>query len=214
MVRHMNADQIVEQLKRLKVPHERIAEAIGRDRTAATKMLAGTRSIKAAELPALFALVSEYGGEHTGTTPDQPERPPLQDYVEVEVLPTHAGMGGGGTGDADRSTTLLPRMLVETDLRATAADILVIDVRGDSMDPVFQEGDRLAVNRRLTNLAQPGPFALWDGDGYVVKNIQRDSKTKTIRVFSENPKYKEQVYAEDDDTLIIMGRPVWFARRL
>lgn len=134
----------------------------------------------------------------------------LEDYVPVEVLPTFAGLGGGGTGDGDRRTTLLPRSLVEDDLRARAEDLLVIDLRGDSMEPDFFNGDRMVINRRDTNPVQPGPFALWDGDGYVVKNIER--QRGSLRVFSSNPKYSP--WTTDGSDIQIMGRPVWVARRL
>lgn len=134
----------------------------------------------------------------------------LEAYVAVEVLPTFAGMGGGGTGDGDRKTTLLPRSLVEDDLRARAEDLLVIDLRGDSMVPDFFNGDRIVINRKDVNPVQPGPFALWDGDGYVVKNIER--RRGSLRIFSSNPKYTD--WESDGSDIKIMGRPVWFARRL
>lgn len=134
----------------------------------------------------------------------------LEDYVPVEVLPTFAGMGGGGTGDGDRKTTLLPRSLVQDDLRSRPDDLLVIDLRGDSMEPDFFNGDRIVINRRDVNPVQPGPFALWDGDGYVVKNIER--RRGSLRIFSSNPKYSD--WESDGSDIQIMGRPVWFARRL
>jgi hypothetical protein len=210
----MDSAQIVAELKRLRVPQAEIAAAIGRDRTAATKMMGKVgRSVKEHEKPALIALIAKHGS-HIGNTPDLPEGGRLRDYVEVEVLPTYAGMGGGGTGDADRATSLLPRTLVEQELRSKAEDLLIIDCRGDSMTPLFLDGDQVVVNRRLTSIAQPGVFALWDGDAYVLKNVQRDRKAGKVRVFSENPKYREEFYDESDDSLIIMGRPVWFARRV
>lgn len=134
----------------------------------------------------------------------------LESYVAIEVLPTYAGLGGGGTGDGDRKTTLLPRSLVEDDLRSRADDLLVIDLRGDSMEPDFLNGDRVVINRRDVNPVQPGPFALWDGDGYVVKNVER--RRGSLRIFSSNPKYSD--WESDGSDIQIMGRPVWVARRL
>lgn len=183
------------------------------------RMCSGERKITAEEADKIRAYLAKTArGEAAPDmfkSPDLPVADALQDYVEVEVLPTHAGMGGGGTGDADRQTTLLPRRLVEQELGARPADILIVDVLGDSMVPLFFEGDRVAINRSRTSLSAPGVFALWDGDGFVLKNVDRDTHAGTIRVFSENPKYKERVYRMDEiETLQIMGRPVWFARRL
>lgn len=204
----MDGAGIIEGLKRHGVPHERIADAIGRDRTVATKLLAGTRSLKVAEMEPLMALIAEYERDTGEALNDS-----LQvDYVAVEVLPTFAGMGGGGTGDADRQQAMLPRSLVESELRAKPSDLLVINVRGNSMEPLFYQDDQIVVDRRDVNPIQPGPFALWDGDGYVVKNVERNPKTKKYRVFSSNPAYTDHEF--DPADVQIMGRPVWYARRL
>lgn len=159
----------------------------------------------------------ELADEHLGNTPDLPEPPAQMDYVEVEVLPTHAGMGGGGTGDGDRQTALMPRSLVEADLHARAADLLLVNVRGDSMiDPAtgrgFLHGDQLLIDRRDINPRQPGAFALWYDDGYVVKNVEIIRATGKLRIFSSNPAYSDDLC--DPDEVRIMGRPVWLGRRI
>lgn len=136
-------------------------------------------------------------------------------YVAVSVLPSYAGMGGGGTGDGDLETALISRQLVEDELRAKPADLLLIDVRGDSMEPDFKQGDQILVDKRDRDPAQPGPFALWDGDAYVVKLVERVPMQRgRYRVFSANSRYTGFEFDDDDDSIKIMGRPVWFARRL
>lgn len=217
MFRHMDAEAIVQALKRARVPHERIALAIGRDRTVATKMLAGTRSVKAAEVEPLTALLKEFDGLHIGNSSDIPEVDLHQDYVEVGVLPTFAGMGGGGTGEGETEVALIPRSLVVHELRASPTDLLLINVRGDSMlNPEtgrgFAHGDQLLIDRRDINPRQPGPFALWHDDGYVVKNVEIIRSTGKLRIFSNNPAYSPD--EADPEEVKIMGRPVWFARRL
>lgn len=204
-----SADDIKLALKRLGVPHDEIAKAIGKDRTVATKIFgSANRRIQANEIEPLKALIERYERDR-GDTADLPSTR-VRSYVEVEVLPTFAGMGGGGTGDADSAVALLPRDLVEDDLRAKPGDLLVINVRGNSMEPVFQHGDQIVIDKRDKNPVQPGPFALWDGDGYVVKNVER--RAKRLRVFSSNTIYSDTEY--DVDAIEIMGRPVWFARRM
>jgi phage repressor protein C with HTH and peptisase S24 domain len=210
MVPAMDSDAIVAALKRLGVTHDKIAEIIGRDRTAATKMLGGTRRVQAAEIGPLTDLIRELE-EEAGETGDRPSSL-VQTYVEVEVLPTYAGMGGGGTGDGDRVQALLPRSLVEEELRAKPSDLLVIHVRGDSMEPKFLDGDQIVIDRRDLNPLQPGPFALWFDDGYVLKQVERIRATGKLRITSSNPAYSPD--EADPEEVTIMGRPVWFMRRL
>lgn len=145
--------------------------------------------------------------------PDYPSAPSEQDYVAVEVLPTFAGMGGGGTGEGEREHALVSRALIVDILRGSPDDFLVINVRGDSMEPDFHHGDQLLVDRRDTSPSQPGPFALWDGEWgeYVVKNVER-TRLGEVRIFSTNPKYSTE--AAPAETTRIIGRPVWFGRRL
>lgn len=224
MVPPMDPAGIITALRRLDVPHEEIATAIGRSRTVATKLLRADatkeqRQLKASEIPALLDLIAKYEVIR-GETAEVSRRSQLgeieaglvMDYVSVEVLPTYAGMGGGGSGEGDTVTALLPRSLVLEELRAKPSDLLVINVRGDSMEPLFHHGDQLVIDKRDKNPVQPGPFALWFDDGYVVKNVERVRKTGRYRIFSSNPTYSPD--EADPEDVTIMGRPVWYARRL
>jgi phage repressor protein C with HTH and peptisase S24 domain len=146
-------------------------------------------------------------------TSDIPPEDYDRDYVRIEVLPSFAGMGGGGSGEGDPETGMISRRIVEEELRAKPSDLLLIDVRGDSMEPDFYHGDQILVDKRDRDPRQPGPFALWDGSGYVVKLVERIAHQRGFyRIFSANGRYANyEVSAED---ITIMGRPVWFARRL
>jgi phage repressor protein C with HTH and peptisase S24 domain len=216
----MDPGAIVEALKRFNVPHDRIAEVIGRDRTTATKLVAGRRSIKATEVAPLEALVAEFetnAGERDVTMRARPlaeeEEGLVADYVSISVLPSYAGMGGGGNGEGDRAIARLPRRLIEQELRGHPEDFELIDVRGDSNYPEFHNGDQILIDKRDRNPVQPGYFALWDGDGYVVKKVERVPQRRGwYRIFSANSQYREYEIEETETT--IMGRPVWFARRL
>ncbi len=148
-----------------------------------------------------------------GLHPEQATPPADQDYVPIDVLPTYAGAGGGGTGDGDQETALVARALIVEILRGKPGDFLIINIRGDSMEPDFHHGDQLLVDRRDTSPAQPGPFAIWDGDWgeYVVKNVERVAGGE-VRVFSSNAKYSPKLV--DAEETRIIGRPVWFGRRL
>jgi phage repressor protein C with HTH and peptisase S24 domain len=135
---------------------------------------------------------------------------PFGDYAPIEVLPT-----GPAATDADpgaRAMRLLPRTLIEQELRARPDDLRLMEVRGDSMAPLFQHGDYLLIDTRDRDPVQPGPFALRRGDGYVLKNVERLGPSGRLRLFASNPQYTAE--EADPQDMAIVGRPVWYARRL
>ncbi|UYY77771.1 helix-turn-helix transcriptional regulator [Sphingomonas sp. R1] len=191
-----------------------LAREAGVAATTVTRPYAGTANsrISTTTLGKLKARFPEFPG---WTRPEPDFIPPTDDpdYVTVKVLPTYAGMGGGGTGDGEEATALVPRHLVERELRGRPSDFEMVNVRGDSMEPIFHHGDQLLIDKRDRNPIQPGPFAIFDGDAYLVKLVERcPGKRGYYRVFSANPRYSEVELSEEEAS--IMGRPVWFARRL
>lgn len=199
---------IFERLDRLGLKQRQLADVLGIEENKISKTRKGERQFKAAELLRAQSWLTE-NEQGKAMLPADPQI----EYVEVEVLPTYAGMGGGGTGDGDKEIALVPRALVVDILRGQPRDFLLINVRGDSMEPDFRHGDQILVDKRDTSPAQPGPFALWDGEWgeYVVKNVER-SRAGEVRIFSTNPKY--QAESAEAETTRIIGRPVWFGRRL
>lgn len=214
------AVDILTRLDRLGLKQRGLAGALEIEENKVSKVRAGERRFTATEvliarewLETQTRELQAFGQGKGRKQPEQPVVDPQQDYEAIEVLPTFGGAGGGGTGDADRERALVPRALIRDVLRGKPADFLVINVRGDSMEPDFRHGDQLLIDKRDNSPAQPGPFALWDGEWgeYVVKNVER-SQAGEVRVFSSNSKYTADV-AESEQTRII-GRPVWFGRRL
>lgn len=134
-------------------------------------------------------------------------------YLAVDIMPTFAGMGGGGTGEDDIERALVPRYLIEDVLRGKPADFVIVRTRGDSMFPDFAHDDELLCDKRDTNPIQPGPFAVWDAEdeAYVVKNVEKLPGGR-FRIFSTNPKYTPSEVGREETHII--GRPVWFGRRL
>lgn len=194
----MEPEDLIARLRAAKVPHTRIAEALGRAQPAATRLLNGQRSLKADEMAKLLPLLQEV---------NQSAAP---EYEAIEVLPTYAGAGGGGNGDGDHETALVPRALIREILRGRPTDFILITIRGDSMEPDFHHGDQLLIDQRDRNPTQPGPFALLGEGAYVVKNVQRTRER--LRIFSSNPKYSDEQL--DPEQVSILGRPVWFGRQL
>jgi len=141
---------------------------------------------------------------------------PPKGYVAVPTIEIRPGMGGGGYAEEDLMgpPALFPDRLVVHELRGKPLDFLAMEVEGQSMEPVLMSGDQVLIDRRKINPSQPGIFCLWDGCGLVVKWVERmhDSDPPKLRVMSENKRFSDyEVLAEEAR---IIGRVVWFARRM
>ena len=134
--------------------------------------------------------------------------------VMIKHLPTFVGLGGGGTFEGDVGEVSFSRDLIENELRAPADALLAMVAEGNSMEPDFRGGDQILVDTRRKTLAQPGAFCLWDGDGHVIKFLEKvpGSSPAAVRVISLNAIYEPQVRLVEEINLV--GRVVWFGRRV
>jgi phage repressor protein C with HTH and peptisase S24 domain len=206
---HRDRDMIQALALHLDKKPSQIATEIGVAASTLTRVAKGASRLSVETIEKLHAAYPDFFGGDVSEMTDSA----LPAYVEIEVLPSYVGAGGGGYGEGEPGRALLPRRLVEERLRGRPADFLLIDVRGDSMTGMFEHGDQLLVDKRDTNPTQPGPFALFDGDAYVVKLVERvPMRRGRLRVFSANDRYS--AYEVDETEARLLGRPVWFGRAL
>jgi transcriptional regulator with XRE-family HTH domain len=205
---HRDRDMMQALALHLNKKPSQIAGEIGVAASTLTRVAGGTSRLSIETLEKLQAAYPDFFGGAA-----DPVDGALPDYVEIEVLPSYVGAGGGGFGDGEPGRALLPRQLVAERLRGRPADFLLIDVRGDSMSGLFEHGDQILIDRRDTNPTQPGPFALFDGDAYVVKIVERVPLQRgKLRIFSANDRYTP--YEIDETEARLLGRPVWLGRAL
>jgi transcriptional regulator with XRE-family HTH domain len=134
--------------------------------------------------------------------------------VSIRKLPNFVGMGGGGSDDGEPGVVAFSRDLIERELRAPAEHLFAMVAEGNSMKPEFRGGDQILVDTRRTSLAQPGAFCLWDGDGHVVKFIEKmpNSNPPKVRVVSANTIYEPHERLVEE--INVIGRVIWFGRRV
>jgi phage repressor protein C with HTH and peptisase S24 domain/DNA-binding XRE family transcriptional regulator len=101
-------------------------------------------------------------------------------------------------------------------LRAFAADpgaIRIIQVAGDSMEPDYMAGERVAVDTSHRIPSPPGVYVLWDGFGLVLKRVEivPGSGPKRVRLMSINPAYPsyEVPLADVHINGRVIGKWVW-----
>lgn len=172
---------------------------------------------KTKRMPAWVRFIPEVFEAFDGESSEDPylSFAKVDNSVGIRLLPTFAGMGGAGLDDdSDAGVVSFSRDLIENELRAPADALLAMVAEGNSMEPDFRGGDQILVDTRRKSLAQPGAFCLWDGDGYVIKFLERisDSDPAKVRVISANGLYQPTERLLDEINLI--GRVVWFGRRV
>lgn len=162
--------------------------------------------------------VAEEPEAHTGNSPDQPPvHVDMSSYVEVARIDVPVGMGEGGIADFEyehSEPVLFQHQLITAELRANPDDIRYMEVRGPSMSPLLETRDQVLIDTRDRNPSQPGIFVLWDGDGLVCKWVQRVAKSepKKLKITSENTRFDPYNVLEEEANIV--GRVVWYARRI
>ena len=146
--------------------------------------------------------------------PPEDAQPPR--FVPIRQLDVNAGLGAGGFPDdhAPPKMFWMSADLIEWQMGGKPEDFVVMETEGQSMEPTLLNGDLVLVDQRKTNPSNPGLFALWDGFGVVIKWLERvaHSSPPMIRLISENKRFSTyEVLAEEAR---IVGKVVWFARKL
>lgn len=139
--------------------------------------------------------------------------PRIREVSEYDAL---ASAGGGISldGEAERGRWPFLTEYIDSELRLRGSELALISVKGDSMEPTLRSGDRILIDLTDRNVSQPGLFVLWDGDGRVVKRVERipASQPPRLSLRSDNPLHGE--YQVPAELVHVIGRVVWAARRL
>ena len=130
--------------------------------------------------------------------------------MEVE-----AAAGGGAVVDElveEKARWYLPEAMVRHEGDADPKTLRILRVRGDSMEPEMREGDRLLVDTARRLPATGELFVLFDGNGLVVKRVERVPGEARLRLLSANPAYAP--YTALGEEVQIVGKVVWVLRRM
>jgi phage repressor protein C with HTH and peptisase S24 domain/DNA-binding Xre family transcriptional regulator len=152
--------------------------------------------------------------------------------TKVEQVDIRAGLGGGGEVDSVNHTdgggyTVSKDAVTATwgvpdsylgELGVKRNGIFLFRVLGDSMQRPdgsgIHSGDIILADTFDKKPSPPGIFALWDGLGTVVKRIEyiMNSDPARVKIRSDNPNHES--YERTLEEVNIIGRCVWYGRRL
>lgn len=222
---NMKIEQILRRILATGMTQQELADQLGVTQPTITRWLnKGINDLKAKHrdnvlsLAAKMGILSGQGGATVGGVTE----------IAVPEIDANAGAGGGGVAssvnfvtahgisisvDAVREQWGLPDGFLG-ELRMKRQNTYLIEVKGDSMyDPAHPfapgslfPGDRVIIDTGDRLPSPPGPFAVWDGVGIVVKlaEVVRNSEPARLRLISRNPLYAP--YEAMEDEAMIIGR--------
>lgn len=184
------------------------------DRLAAALGVAPAALLPAAGPDLHYPAPAQRGGvlaEPAATFPAGPEIAELDGHQAAALAGLAPPSAAGG---APRDRWRLPPDYLRLVLGAAPEDAAILRVEGDAMAPTLLAGDRVMVNLADRRPSPPGLFALWDGDGVIVRRLERllDSAPPRVAVTADNTQHRSYEVAAAE--IRILGRVVWLARAL
>jgi AcrR family transcriptional regulator len=114
--------------------------------------------------------------------------------MRIEELDLRAGGGTGLVGENEKVVAQwqVPSGVVRGYSTAPAAELRMISIIGDSMEPTLQPGQRVLVDTGDRKPSPPGIFVVWDGLGLVVRRVQMlpHSDPPRVRISCDNLQYE------------------------
>jgi phage repressor protein C with HTH and peptisase S24 domain len=142
--------------------------------------------------------------------------PEEEDCVQIPKYDIGVSAGPGAFIDAAFEPEMISVDLqwLRQELNVNPAEMSMIYVRGDSMQPTIMDGDMLLVSSQVEQIRDGIYISRYDGL-LQVKRLQRQPKG-VIRVSSDNSAYDPfSVSLQDEGAdFAIVGRVVWVGRKL
>ncbi len=137
-------------------------------------------------------------------------RSPTADEVTFDELDTSLASGAG----LDRASQhalgawSVPRDVIKIGSRTAGANLKMLAILGDEMEPTLRINDRILVDTSDIRPSPAGVFVVWDGMSVVVRRIEMiaGSEPARLRITTDSPRYQpvERLHAET----LIQGRVI------
>lgn len=217
------AAQIFQRLEALGLKQRELAQALGIEENKISKVRAGERQFKGAELLAAYEWLDQREAEahmprlsRVAAVGQQviPATPVEGEVVQIQKLDLSLSMGPGTLIDGYVESELVSFDLgfVRLFTRAASDHLRLVTGIGDSMEPTLKWGDLILIDTTDRMLSkQDGIYWINLYGAAGIKRL-RAIGPRTILVKSDNPGVDDQeVEAED---LRIEGRAIWATRGL
>ena len=141
---------------------------------------------------------------------------PGEEMLDYDLVPKHAAKAGAGAS-LETSDEVEGMYAFRKDWMAAhgvhASNAVMLDVVGDSMEPLLHDGDNLLVDKGDKTIREGKIYVVTLGDELRVKRIYKGLNGLILR--SENPRYPDVVVEGPDlETFIVHGRVKWCGKIL
>jgi transcriptional regulator with XRE-family HTH domain len=130
--------------------------------------------------------------------------------VEVRELDARAPFARGRVASRFKAENwVIPESFASEELHTSAAQLLVLEMNGDSMAPTIVSGERLIIDTGHKNPTPDGLYAIRDAfDGAAVRRLQvsRSATPTRVKIISDNPNHASEEIPLSD--LEIVGKVV------
>lgn len=139
-------------------------------------------------------------------------------YAYIPLYDVKAAAGRGRVVDGEQIIDALAfkEDWIRQELRTSPADLRLIYVEGDSMEPDLRAGDIILIDHTDTSARREGIYVIRMDGALLVKQLQR-LPGSTVKVISRNPAYEPFTVTaseiEDTSSFAVVGRVVWACRR-
>ncbi len=147
----------------------------------------------------------------------QRRRPPAG--TPVAEIPEVVGDAGVGSlefiEDVPRQNPrwYLPKAMLRQEGRANPKDLRIVSVRGDAMEPLLSDGDRLVIDTARRSPTTGELCVLYDGSGLAVRRAEvvHGSEPVQLRLTAVNPDYAPFTCLAEEARIV--GTVLWMFRR-
>lgn len=206
-------ERIREQMKRTGISARELAEKADVGRSFIYDILSGKSSNPTTKKIAAVAGVLGVSVPYLLDKNADPENT-VAEYIKVPLVINYTMVEGTLVEGKTDKYFCFQREFLER-FNAVSADLRVLTVEGDSMEPTLCHNDMILVDLTKKLPSPAGVFALFDGIGITVKRVEFISgsvDSKIFHIHSDNPRYVS--YAGKPEDMRIIGRVIWFSRPL
>jgi phage repressor protein C with HTH and peptisase S24 domain len=177
-------DLVRQKMKELRVTQKLLADRLGLHQSAVSNILNGTRQVKVHEASLIFKLLGL-------------DRPP-----DVQMIPVIGISNAGNWREAIQS----PGGFVPMPSGRAGSRAFAVEVKGDSMDLLVEEGEFVVVD--------PDSTQLYNDKVYLIENEEHETQ---IKLYRSNPARFEPMSSNEthrslfmgQDPIRVIGRVVW-----